>query len=107
MCACVCVCVCVADLMRQLGKHPTKVGPDSGVAGVEAELDIQYIMSVGQDVKTYFWSTPGLHEQQEPFLEWIMALSNSTAPPLVNRYACVCARARERERGRETSVCSR
>lgn len=37
-----------------------KQGPDSGFAGVEASLDIQYIMSVGQDVKTYFWSTPGL-----------------------------------------------
>jgi len=26
----------------------------------------------------------GLHEQQEPFLEWILAVSNSSNPPLVN-----------------------
>ncbi len=32
--------------------------------GVEANLDIQYIMSVGADIKTWFYSTPGLHENQ-------------------------------------------
>lgn len=70
--------------ISNLGKHPVKVGPDSGFAGVEASLDIEYIMSVGQDVHTYFWSTPGLHEGQEPFLDWMMALANDTRPPLVN-----------------------
>ncbi len=37
---------------EDLGRRPIKVGPDTGVAGVEASLDIEYIMAVGRDVKT-------------------------------------------------------
>jgi tripeptidyl-peptidase-1 len=67
-----------------IGSRPVKVGPDAGAAGIEASLDIEYIMSVGRGVKTYFWSTPGLHDQQEPFLEWVINVTSSASPPLIN-----------------------
>ncbi len=41
-------------------------------------------MAVGQGVKTFFWSTPGLHDNQEPFLEWIINVTKFATPPLVN-----------------------
>jgi tripeptidyl-peptidase-1 len=59
------------------------VGPNSGLSGAEASLDIQYIMSLGANISTWFWSTPGLHSGQEPFLEWIMAVGNTTDVPSV------------------------
>lgn len=54
--------------------------------GVEAELDIQYVMGIGRDIPTQFWSTPGKQPhnvQNEPFLVWleaIAALSDSKLP---------------------------
>lgn len=69
---------------ENIGKHPIKVGPDTGFAGGEADLDIEYVMSVGRDVRTYFWSTAGLHGGQEPFLEWITDLYNRSDAPWVN-----------------------
>ena len=46
------------------------VGPNNGTQpGGEAQLDIQYIMGLAQNVTTYFWSLGALHEGQEPFLE--------------------------------------
>lgn len=41
-------------------------------------------MAIGSNVETTFWSTAGLHDGQEPFLEWISAISNDTSPPLIN-----------------------
>ena len=39
---------------------PTVHGPNDGSnPGVEAELDIQYVMGVGRDIPTQFWSTAG------------------------------------------------
>jgi tripeptidyl-peptidase-1 len=40
-------------------------------------------MSLGANISTWFWSTPGLHSGQEPFLEWIMAVGNTTDVPSV------------------------
>lgn len=38
------------------GRKPTVIGPnDSGNPGVEASLDIQYIMAMGNGVNTTFW----------------------------------------------------
>ena len=66
-------------------KEVTKViGPNSGPPGSEASLDIQYIMSLGAMVPTWFWSTAGLHESQEPFLEWLMDISNRSEVPWVH-----------------------
>lgn len=61
-----------------------EIGPDSGRSGVEASLDTQYIMSTGANITTWFWSTGGLHEKQEPFLEWMVAISNTTQVPWVH-----------------------
>ena len=39
-------------------------------------------------VPTEFWSNDDLHENQEPFLEWIMAVGNDTSPPYVFSVSC-------------------
>ncbi|XP_046853613.1 tripeptidyl-peptidase 1-like [Xenia sp. Carnegie-2017] len=57
------------------------VGPNSGRSGLEASLDVQYIMSLGANISTWFWSTAGRHEKQEPFLNWIIAVGNTTDVP--------------------------
>lgn len=59
------------------------VGPDSGRSGIEASLDVQYIMSVGANISTWFWSTARKHEKQEPFLEWILAVGNMSEVPYI------------------------
>jgi len=46
--------------------------------GIEANLDIQYIMAVGADVKTWFYSIPGLNDNQEPFLDWALIIGNTS-----------------------------
>jgi tripeptidyl-peptidase-1 len=40
-----------------LGRHFSVVGPNGGVSGVEAALDVQYAMSIGAGVNTTFWYT--------------------------------------------------
>jgi len=60
------------------------IGPNSGPPGSEASLDIQYIMSLGAMVPTWFWSTAGLRESQEPFLEWLVDISNRSEVPWVH-----------------------
>ena len=59
------------------------VGPNSGRSGIEASLDVQYIMSLGANISTWFWSTAGRHEKQEPFLEWIIAVGNMSEVPYI------------------------
>lgn len=60
------------------------VGPDSGRSGIEASLDTQYIMSTGANISTWFWSTAGRHETQEPFLTWMVAIGNMSEVPYVH-----------------------
>ena len=69
---------------KHLEKITKVIGPDSGRSGVEASLDTQYIMSLGAMVPTWFWSTGGRHESQEPFLEWLVDISNRTEVPWVH-----------------------
>eukprot|EP01128_Nolandella_sp_AFSM9_P004486 TRINITY_DN2017_c0_g3_i1.p1 TRINITY_DN2017_c0_g3~~TRINITY_DN2017_c0_g3_i1.p1 ORF type:complete len:557 (-),score=158.23 TRINITY_DN2017_c0_g3_i1:103-1773(-) len=52
--------------------------------GVEAQLDIEYITGVGQGIPTFAWSTAGLHEGQEPFVQWAALLNNSPDIPMVH-----------------------
>lgn len=54
------------------GMRPTYIGPDTGPAGTEACLDLEYIVGVGAHVPTLFWATGGTVNNQEPFLEWIV-----------------------------------
>lgn len=58
------------------------IGPnDPQKPGDEASLDIQYIMSIGEAIPTWVWSTAGRHEKQEPWLDWLFAVSNATLIP--------------------------
>lgn len=55
-----------------------------GKAGIEASLDIEYIMSTGANISTWFFTNPGRHESQEPFLQWMVLLSNMSDLPWVH-----------------------
>ncbi|KAL0969626.1 hypothetical protein UPYG_G00230010 [Umbra pygmaea] len=55
-----------------------------GKAGIEASLDVEYIMSAGANISTWVFSNPGRHESQEPFLQWLLLLSNMTDLPWVH-----------------------
>ena len=60
---------------------PSVHGPDKSSAGIEASLDIEYIMAMGEDVPTQFWSTNGQqphNPSNEPFLIWLQNLANLT-----------------------------
>eukprot|EP01092_Planopodium_desertum_P006960 TRINITY_DN285_c0_g1_i1.p1 TRINITY_DN285_c0_g1~~TRINITY_DN285_c0_g1_i1.p1 ORF type:complete len:551 (-),score=148.52 TRINITY_DN285_c0_g1_i1:51-1625(-) len=56
------------------------IGPnDPSNPGDEASLDIQYLMGVASGITTWVWSTGGeAPDQQEPFLTWLYAISNTT-----------------------------
>eukprot|EP01114_Cavostelium_apophysatum_P020191 TRINITY_DN6700_c0_g1_i1.p1 TRINITY_DN6700_c0_g1~~TRINITY_DN6700_c0_g1_i1.p1 ORF type:complete len:755 (-),score=176.12 TRINITY_DN6700_c0_g1_i1:27-2291(-) len=54
------------------------VGPNNASnPGGEATLDIQFITGVAPLAATTFWSTGGLVNGQEPFLQWIFDVINS------------------------------
>ncbi|XP_044284087.1 LOW QUALITY PROTEIN: tripeptidyl-peptidase 1 [Varanus komodoensis] len=55
-----------------------------GKAGLEASLDVEYLMSTGANISTWVFSTAGRHESQEPFLQWLLLLSNMSALPWVH-----------------------
>ncbi|TRY59671.1 hypothetical protein DNTS_027407 [Danionella cerebrum] len=55
-----------------------------GKAGIEASLDVEYIMSSGANISTWVFTNPGRHESQEPFLQWMVLLSNMSALPWVH-----------------------
>ena len=71
----------------QVGRRPSIVGPnDATKPGVEASLDIQYVMALAHGANLTFWYTPGRQPkspENEPFLVWLTDLSNTTSPPLV------------------------
>eukprot|EP00761_Pharyngomonas_kirbyi_P011683 gb/GECH01011709.1/.p1 GENE.gb/GECH01011709.1/~~gb/GECH01011709.1/.p1 ORF type:complete len:583 (+),score=146.86 gb/GECH01011709.1/:1-1749(+) len=69
---------------RDLRHHkPVVVGPNDGSPGTEASLDIEYVMAVGRNVTSYFWSVEDAKSNQEPFLDWILQVHNYTNPPQV------------------------
>ncbi|XP_030639575.1 tripeptidyl-peptidase 1 [Chanos chanos] len=55
-----------------------------GKAGIEASLDVEYIMSSGANISTWVFTNPGRHESQEPFLQWMLLLSNISSIPWVH-----------------------
>ncbi|XP_006885517.1 PREDICTED: tripeptidyl-peptidase 1 [Elephantulus edwardii] len=67
-----------ASVARVIGKQ------GRGRAGIEASLDVQYLMSAGANISTWVYSSPGRHEAQEPFLQWLLLLSNESALPPVH-----------------------
>ncbi|XP_068607693.1 tripeptidyl-peptidase 1 [Brachionichthys hirsutus] len=56
----------------------------AGKAGLEASLDVEYIMSTGANIPTWVFTIRGRHESQEPFLQWIVLLSNASDLPWVH-----------------------
>ncbi|XP_078418458.1 tripeptidyl-peptidase 1 isoform X2 [Cetorhinus maximus] len=82
----------LTEFMQLFGRsfvHHTKVdkviGSQGGIkAGLEASLDVEYIMSTGANITTWVFSNGGRHESQEPFLEWMMLLSNMSSIPWVH-----------------------
>lgn len=69
------------------GKNSTVagvIGPNSaGSPGVEAELDIQYIMGVNPNAPTYFYSQSSF-EFWSDLTNWITVLNSDPKPPLVH-----------------------
>lgn len=55
-----------------------------GRAGIEASLDVEYLMSAGANISTWVYSSAGRHESQEPFLQWLLLLSNQSSLPHVH-----------------------
>lgn len=54
-----------------------------GEPGVEAELDIQYIMGVAPGVPTWFWSNPGFNFWND-LLTWMSQIFSQSNPPQVH-----------------------
>jgi tripeptidyl-peptidase-1 len=52
--------------------------------GLEASLDIQYMLGISNNISTWFWSLGPLHEGQEPFLQWLIDISNTPTVPFVH-----------------------
>ncbi|NWY67696.1 TPP1 peptidase, partial [Erithacus rubecula] len=83
----------LAEFMQLFGSgfaHRTQVDrvvgrQGHGKAGLEASLDVEYIMSTAiPHVPSSLMSLPGRHESQEPFLAWLLLLSNMSALPWVH-----------------------
>lgn len=51
-------------------------------ACAEANLDVQYMMAVAQNAPTWFWSID--QSAQDPFLDWVLALSTMQNAPLIH-----------------------
>jgi subtilase family serine protease len=66
------------------------LGPNNetlgSLTGGESQLDIQVMMGVAAGADTWFWSLAGRnhHTHEEPFLAWVMQLSNYSDCPLVH-----------------------
>uniref|UniRef100_A0ABM5FVG7 Tripeptidyl-peptidase 1 n=1 Tax=Pogona vitticeps TaxID=103695 RepID=A0ABM5FVG7_9SAUR len=82
----------LAEFMQLFGKDfPHRSSVDQvvghqghGKAGLEASLDVEYLMSTGANISTWVFSNAGRHESQEPFLDWLLVLSNLSALPWVH-----------------------
>ncbi|NXJ99972.1 TPP1 peptidase, partial [Corythaixoides concolor] len=83
----------VAEFMQLFGSgfgHRSQVDQvvghqGKGKAGLEASLDVEYIMSTGANISTCPRPvSAGRHESQEPFLAWLLLLSNMSSLPWVH-----------------------
>eukprot|EP00026_Physarum_polycephalum_P004295 Phypoly_transcript_04313.p1 GENE.Phypoly_transcript_04313~~Phypoly_transcript_04313.p1 ORF type:complete len:710 (+),score=100.16 Phypoly_transcript_04313:49-2178(+) len=65
---------------------PTVIGPnDQSRIGIEANLDMQYIMGIAVGAPTTFWSIDANSSTPvDDILAWAVAVANSPNPPLVN-----------------------
>ncbi|NWH41754.1 TPP1 peptidase, partial [Chloropsis hardwickii] len=83
----------LAEFMQLFGSgfaHRTQVDrvvghQGRGKAGLEASLDVEYIMStVSYPSSPFPGVLAGRHESQEPFLAWLLLLSNMSSLPWVH-----------------------
>jgi tripeptidyl-peptidase-1 len=66
------------------GQTVAKVVGQNNDASLEASLDIQYILSIGQGATTWWISDDDTHDKQEPFLAWLVQMSNTSDTPVVH-----------------------
>lgn len=62
------------------------IGPDTPPGSTEASLDVEYMTPLGAGVPTEFWSFAGRapdNAENEPFLDWLYYLGNTTDAPFV------------------------
>jgi tripeptidyl-peptidase-1 len=71
------------DSSADAGKVSKVVGQNNA-ASLEASLDIQYIMSIGSGATTWWISDDDTHEQQEPFLAYMLLLAKTPDLPFVH-----------------------
>ena len=71
------------DSSADAGKVSKVVGQNND-ASLEASLDIQYIMSIGSGATTWWISDDDTHEQQEPFLAYMLLLAKMPDAPFVH-----------------------
>ena len=74
----------VGDNFAHRTEWDKMIGPNPNASGLEAALDTEYIMSMGANISTWLWSTPGRHETEEPFLQWLQDLASTENAPLVH-----------------------
>jgi len=61
---------------------PTTIGYNGWFPGVEANLDIQYLMSIGAQIPTYFWSVKDpSNPNDNPFLKWLLEVDVTDPAP--------------------------
>ncbi len=58
------------------------IGPDAGMPGMEANLDVQVMVGVGQGTTTWFWSIP--NNSSDPFIDWIKEIHDTPTVPQVH-----------------------
>ena len=56
----------------------------SNLVDVEGSIDLQWAQAVAWGVPATYYSTPGGGWGHEPFLDWVVGLSNASSPPLVH-----------------------
>ena len=66
---------------KWVGKHEENSG------GVEAELDIQYIMGQAVGIKTEFWEFPGMDFGAD-LNQWTSNLTTVAGVPIVHSVSC-------------------
>jgi tripeptidyl-peptidase-1 len=66
------------------GQKVSKVVGQNNDPSLEASLDIQYISSIGFGAETWWISDDDEHDQQEPFLAYMVLLSKTPDTPLVH-----------------------
>eukprot|EP00469_Lotharella_globosa_P010077 CAMPEP_0167778458 /NCGR_PEP_ID=MMETSP0111_2-20121227/4264_1 /TAXON_ID=91324 /ORGANISM="Lotharella globosa, Strain CCCM811" /LENGTH=532 /DNA_ID=CAMNT_0007668763 /DNA_START=55 /DNA_END=1653 /DNA_ORIENTATION=+ len=66
---------------KALGREIDVVGPDKRRGGVEANLDVQFLSTMGGGVPMEFWSFAGRapdNPENEPFLKWMYLVGNTS-----------------------------